>query len=133
MWKAIQFAAALALVVPYAYAQGTTPLPPIYPAPPVAAPPVPATPPPASADFQAGFCAGWNAAQGVEQQRYGNWRALARAGRTEEGAKTSVGQTADLLIDSVAVYVLVQPATGQLTLSDGRVVNCTPAVAGGGK
>lgn len=135
MWKAVQFAAAIVLVSSYAYAQQQAPgpLPPIYPAPSA----VPATsnvPPPASLDFQTGFCAGWNAAQGVEQTRYANWRALVTATRTEEGAKTQVGQTADLLVNSVAVYVLVQPAQGELTLSDGRKVVCAaPTAAEGAK
>lgn len=127
MWKFIQFAIAAAFVYGTAYAQDAgvkTPLPPIYPQTPASQTPAPVTP-----GFETGFCAGWNASVQVEQQRYNNWRTLVTATRTDEGAKTPVGQVADLLTNSVAVYVLMQPATGQLTLGDGRVINCAAPAA----
>lgn len=79
----------------------------------------------ASPDYQDGFCAGWNAAQSIEAQRAGNWRSLVLVGRSEEGAKTQVGQATDTLVNSVAAYVLIQPLQGQVTI-DGRQIDCTP-------
>lgn len=110
-------------LITFGFIQGARPQP-VLPAPAPAAVPAPPSAAPPSSDWQAGFCAGWNAAQGVERQRHDNWRSLATAMRSEEGARTPAGQVADALVNSVAVYVLVQPATGQLTLQDGRTVNC---------
>lgn len=95
-------------------------------------PQAPAPPPVLDPAYQAGFCAGWNSLVQLEQQRYSNWRSLVFASRTDDSAKTQVGQTADLLVGSVPVYVLSQAANGRITLNDGRVVDCTPPAAPGG-
>lgn len=94
------------------------------PAPPAATTPPAAPLPPLSADYQSGFCAGWNAASGVEQQRYGNWRALIQLGQPAPDSPASVA------VGSVQLYVLIQPLPGgtSLNLTDGRTVAC-PAEA----
>lgn len=106
-----------------------TPAPPAAPPQPAPAPPGEATPPaapplPLSADHQAGFCVGWNSAAQVEQQRYGNWRALATLGQPAPDSPASVA------VNSVPLYVLIQPLPpgSTLSLGDGRTVTCPAEV-----
>lgn len=85
-----------------------------------APPPIKATP-----EFSEGFCAGWNAAQQTEMARVSNWRALILFGREKEDP----GSQINVLINSVAAYVLIQSLTGPNSLNDGRIVDCTPKEA----
>lgn len=118
-----------------ARAQGTSVAPlapqatpaPTPPAPqPAPSPPAATTPPapPLSADYQAGFCTGWNAAQQVEQQRFGNWRALVMLGQPAPDSPAGVA------VGSVPLYVLIQPLPpgAGLNLTDGRSVTCPAEV-----
>lgn len=142
-WGALAATAALSVAGWMATADAQVSQAPLSPTPQVPAPqpapvvPNPAPLPPASPDFQAGFCAGWNTLIQTEQQRYANWRALVFAGRTDDGAKAGVGQTADLLVNSVPFYVLSQPLPpqGSVALTDGRMINCpaAPPATGGAK
>lgn len=124
-------AAALFATSPYGCAQAQ-PVLPTSQTQPAPTPQTPTSPPVLDPAYQAGFCAGWNALAQIEQQRYGNWRALVFASRTDEGAKTNVGQTTDLLVNSIPLYVLSQQAPDRIALADGRVVVCATAPAPGG-
>ena len=114
-------AAAVSLWVKGAPAQPTSiaPLPPAGSAP----LPQPAPLPPLSPDHQVGFCAGWNAAAQVEQQRYSNWRALVMLGQPTPDSPTGV------VVGSVPIYVLIQPLPpgASLNMVDGRMVTCPTA------
>lgn len=78
---------------------------------------------PLSADFQAGFCTGWNSAGQVEQQRHGNWRALIQLGQPAPDGPVGI------TVNSVQMYVLLQPLPpgAALNLTDGRTVVCPAA------
>lgn len=84
-----------------------------------------------SPEYSAAYCAGWNEAVTLIQQRAQNWTAMTLAG-VEEGdpaKQTNVARSASVIVKSVPIYVLLPPLTGSFRMGSGDTVDCTPPKA----